>query len=170
MDAERLCPRCSVPLHTARGSLMAVNVCTQCGGAFFDHGEFANLTRKHPDQLRKLEAIVKPEAVRPDQSESRTPLRCPSCADPMQSYEYAECSGVWLDRCAKCMGVWVDDGELQRVQEHLERGHKVLVGAAETGEGLVGAGGEALPGMSADRWRSIGAVAGVLGRHYLLPI
>jgi len=147
---------------------MTVDVCTQCGGTFFDHGELSTLTRKHPEEFRKLEALVKPTEAPPDSAAAaRESLRCPGCAAPMGGYQYAECSGVWLDRCPQCNGVWVGDGELQAIEAHIAKGHKLLrTGAAAMSDSL-GSPPEALPGLSRDRWTSIGAVAGVLGRHFM---
>ncbi len=168
MDATRFCPRCRKPLHQARGKLMAVDVCIQCGGAFFDQRELSTLTRKCPDELSKLDSVVKPTKAPPTESAPlQDKLRCPGCATLMESYQYAECSGVWLDRCLQCSGVWVDEGELQAIEEHIQKGHKLLKTSASATSGALGGPPEALPGLSSDRWSSIGAVAGVLGRHLL---
>jgi uncharacterized protein len=170
MDTTRYCPRCRVPLHDAHGRLMTVGVCTTCGGTFLDAGELAQLTRKHAEQLKQLEALVEPKAVPIDPAADHEALRCPGCAEPMARYQYAQCSGVWLDRCAKCMGVWVDDGELAAIEAHIEKGHDILSQGASAMSDAMGRPPEALPGLSADRWAGIGAVASCLARRPLAPI
>jgi Zn-finger nucleic acid-binding protein len=150
---------------------MAVDVCTQCGGTYFDQGEFSTLARKCPDQLRKLEAVAKPTEAQPASAAAAAEsLRCPGCAGPMGSYQYAECSGVWLHRCPRCNGVWVDDGELEAIEAHIEKGHRLLKTGATAMSDSLGSPPEALPGLNRDRWTSIGAVAGVLGRHLMWPL
>ena len=120
----RTCPRCVIELKAARGPVMTVDMCTECGGAYFDHGELAKLARKQAESLGKLEDLVDPE---PDSSpvvrDRQVP--CPGCGQPMEGYEYSYCSGIMLDRCLACSGVWVDEGELQAIADHAKRGDKM---------------------------------------------
>ncbi|MBM3497642.1 MAG: hypothetical protein FJX74_03120 [Armatimonadetes bacterium] len=125
-DAPRPCPRCSVPLRTAKSAAMALDMCTRCGGAFFDHGELPRLARDEPQAFRKLEALVEEVATEDGRGEGPA-LVCPGCAAPMERYQYAYCSGILLDRCRACSGIWVDGGELGRIDEHLARGQAARV-------------------------------------------
>ncbi len=113
------CPRCSRPLTRAAGSDMILDICLDCGGVHFDHGELARMARNRRDELDDVERLVERHECLADLVTSRE-LLCPSCGTPMETYEYAFTSGVMLDRCPKCFSVWADDGELQAIQDHLE--------------------------------------------------
>jgi len=133
-ETECNCPRCLVALHAAKGPTIVVDMCTECGGAFFDHGEMSRLTRKEQKAFAKLEALVKPDSAAPPKVVERGHLRCPGCGSPMDQYEYANCSGILLDRCTGCSGIWIDDGELGKMAEHLERGERIISAEAEDRE------------------------------------
>ena len=135
-ENTRNCPRCIVPLRAAKGPNMVVDMCTECGGAYFDNGELSRLTRRQPEAFDKLEALVK-EAPTTVERVDGPSLTCPGCAKPMARYEYALASGIMLDRCGACYGVWVDGGELAQIGEHLLRGQKVMDGA-ESPEPTIG--------------------------------
>jgi len=98
---------------------MVLDVCTDCGGTHFDHGELEEMARTSPDQLDDVERLVErhPYSVRIVISRE---LPCAACETPMETFEYALTSGVLLDRCPKCQSVWADDGELQAIQDHIE--------------------------------------------------
>ena len=98
---------------------MFLDVCTECAGTYFDHGELAEMTRKRSDQLDDVEELVERDLTKVDIVVSRE-LLCPGCGTPMETYEYAFTSGILLDRCPKCYGVWADDCELQAIQDHIE--------------------------------------------------
>jgi Zn-finger nucleic acid-binding protein len=146
---------------------MTVDMCVTCGGAYFDQGELAVLARKHAEQLGELDSLVAPKTPAAKADDGGEALRCPGCATPMQSYDYAQCSGIRLARCPQCGGTWVDDGELQAIEAHIEKGHKLLARSADTMGAALGVVPEALPDTSQDRWSAIGAIAGVLGHHIL---
>jgi Zn-finger nucleic acid-binding protein len=122
-ESQRVCPRCGAGLKKATNPLMAVDVCTGCGGVFFEQGELAKLARKHHEAFPKLEALVKEPAKAVSDSGK---LTCPGCGAAMERYEYAYCSGIMLDHCPTCGGIWADEGELGRIGEHLDRGDKVV--------------------------------------------
>ena len=160
----RFCPRCKQPLHAARGQLMTVDMCAGCGGAFFDCGELAKLALKHEEQFGNLEALAEPGQLVADASRPGERLRCPGCTAGMESYQYAYCSGIWLDRCARCGGIWVDDGELKAIGDYLTGDHWVLSAEAKRMAPLMGAVPEGQRHITDQMWRSVGAVAGMLGR------
>jgi len=82
----------------------------------------------------------------------------------MDSYQYAFCSGIWLDRCAECGGIWVDEGELKAIGDRVAGGHKVLAAEAERMAPLMGAVPQGQDHITDQLWGSVGAVAGMLGR------
>ncbi len=100
---------------------MAIDMCTDCGGAFFDHGELAKLARKQAESFGKLEALVDPEDE-PAAASHETSIKCPACSQTMERFQYAFCSGIMLDRCPGCSGIWADEGELQAIADHVAKG------------------------------------------------
>jgi len=137
--------------------MMVVDMCPECGGAYFDHGELSRLVRKEPAAFGKLEALVK-EAPTTVQAVDGPELACPGCAKPMERYAYALCSGVTLDRCRACSGVWVDGGELAKIGEHLLRGRKVMDDSGEPPEPTIGTGHDL-----ARNHQATGVLGGALG-------
>jgi len=118
-QSVKTCPRCSRPLTRAAGSGMVLDICLDCGGTHFDHGELAKMARNRRDELDDVERLVQRKECLGNIVTSRE-LLCASCGTPMETYEYAFTSGVMLDRCPECFSVWADDGELQAIQDHLE--------------------------------------------------
>lgn len=48
-------------------------------------------------------------------------IKCPCCALPLEAVEYAYCSRILIDRCAKCGGIWLDAGELEALEKFFKR-------------------------------------------------
>lgn len=164
MDAPpRTCPRCRVALHQARGALMTVDVCTTCGGAFFDFGELAKLIRQQPEQLGKLDALIKPAGRGRDESQQREMIHCPACETGMEAYRYAGSTDIWLNECPQCNGAWADDGELKAVETHAETARQEL-GYTPGRPPLAPAEGLDLPEA---RWIGLDIVGVLLGRRWL---
>jgi hypothetical protein len=46
---------------------------------------------------------------------------CPRCGKSLDATEYAYCSQILIDRCAKCHGAWLDPGELEALEQFLQR-------------------------------------------------
>ncbi|MGQ9731531.1 MAG: TFIIB-type zinc ribbon-containing protein [Candidatus Zipacnadales bacterium] len=90
-------------------------------------------------------------------------MRCPACAKEIERYEYAYCSKIMLDLCPDCDGIWVDDGELERIGQHLRAGD---------GEACVNAD-RATPYIAEVvvqlRKRALCATAGMLARRLTFP-
>jgi Zn-finger nucleic acid-binding protein len=53
--------------------------------------------------------------------EHRRQLPCPACGGIMSLVNYANDSGIFVDRCNGCDGLWLDQLELEKVQALLER-------------------------------------------------
>ena len=160
----RTCPRCRVPLHQARGASMVVDVCTTCGGAFFDLGELARLIAQHPEQLGALDALSKSQTPPLDEKQQREMIHCPACQTGMEAYRYAGCTNVWLHECPQCNGAWADDGELQAVEAHVERARSDLGARVEQPRPVLG---DSLD-LTGARWSALDLVGFfLLGRRGL---
>jgi Zn-finger nucleic acid-binding protein len=142
---------------------MTVDACTTCGGAFFDFGELSRLIRQQPEQLGKLDALVKPTGRRPGDDQQRQMIHCPACETGMEPYRYAGSTDIWLNECPQCNGTWADDGELRAIETHAETARQEL-GYTPGRPRLVPADGLNLP---EDRWTGFDIVAAILGRRWL---
>jgi Zn-finger nucleic acid-binding protein len=141
---------------------MTIDMCASCGGAFFDHGELAKIARKHAEQFEKLEALVEPRRAEREPAAAGATAACPGCGTQMQTYEYAYCSGITLDRCPNCSGIWVDEGELEAIGKHIEAGDRLAQEDADRiAPLLAGLAGE---DASERQMHCVSAVVGMLGR------
>lgn len=142
------CPCCSNELSPlAVGSSLTVDVCrTGCAGIWFDEKELASVDEVHelkrPESLRTL----KNAAVAIDRERARA---CPKCTNEILHrvyYDPGNC--VEVDRCLKCAGVWLDIGELEVIQDQLERDRVMNETIAQT-ERSAKAGGWVSQGFAA---------------------
>ena len=106
-SAVRVCPVCSIPLDVRHMSGEEIDLCTKCGGSFYDDGElerilslFAHYERVQVNEP-EIEAITVVERARQ--------VLCPVDQTLMTPEEKA---GVVFDRCSRCDGIWLDGGEL----------------------------------------------------------
>jgi len=123
------CPVClgvAMQKTTVRGTSSAVtlDVCSRCGGIWFERGEVQQLSRQAPASLWS-EVPLRTEPVRPpchgcgaplDRDVERCPscghgnvLRCPTCDLEMERRTQG---ALVLDLCRRCEGVWFDHAEL----------------------------------------------------------
>ncbi len=51
-------------------------------------------------------------------------MKCPRDGSPLETERYE--ADIDIDRCGSCKGVWLDDGELNRIQDTVERDHSDL--------------------------------------------
>jgi Zn-finger nucleic acid-binding protein len=142
---------------------MAVDVCTLCGGVYFDFGELANLIRRYPEQLTKLEALVKTPQAELDPAAQQQTIHCPVCATGMEPYRYAGSTDIWLNDCPQCNSVWVDHGELEAIKAHvdlLEQDMKdhVSDSCAPTATGV---------DWPEQDWLGVGLLGALIGRRWL---
>jgi Zn-finger nucleic acid-binding protein len=53
------------------------------------------------------------------------PMKCPRDGGPLATSVYE--ADIEVDTCAKCKGVWLDSGELEAIQETLERDYSAAL-------------------------------------------
>ncbi len=163
--AAKTCPRCLISLVPARNEHLEVDICIQCGGVFLDHGELSRLARKQPEDLDHLVRLAHPSGTLVTDSSRGTPL-CPGCGTQTETYEYAYCSGIKLDRCPQCSGTWADDGELGAIADHIEGGDDEALGdASRCAPFLAQMATEAE--ISEERWTAIGGLCTALRTRLL---
>ncbi len=110
------CPRCktSFSVETLKdvNTSFDIDVCTNCGGTWFDKGE-----------LSKIDHLIEPTFFEirriPNKSEQQKPLYCPSCSNHprLEKAEHPRDKKVIFDYCNSCKGIWLDKGELEAIQK-----------------------------------------------------
>jgi len=102
-DSSQSCPKCQSKLiHISPGG-MVIELCSSCGGTWFDAGELTMLIKVYKE--------FGPE----DGEES---VGCLRCEGTMREIAFPG-TDVKIDRCPKCAGVWLDKGELEILQREL---------------------------------------------------
>ncbi len=105
----RKCPRCFLPLKSARYSEVEMDLCGECGGVWLDGGEGAEVIGPAVDPAlwQSHGAIA-----------SRTPTErpCPVDGAPLESLVLRHGKDeVTIELCPTCQGLWLDAGEGSRV-------------------------------------------------------
>ena len=95
-----------------------MDVCTQCGGMFFEHGQ---LTRAAAPTAGDIEySTVDLDTF--EHADRYGPTTCPQCSAPpsvMRKVEFNIHTGIILDYCERCRGFWLDGRELNRINEEV---------------------------------------------------
>jgi len=141
---SRICPVCHIPLlQQNMQSHIALDVCSQCRGIWFDQGELQQTyaAEKLPQSLtgalagrRVPRTCSRCHARLPllgDQCPScgaTALLQCPSCRKTMRQREL---QNIVVDVCDACQGVWLDGGELQTLFDEFTRQRREHVSAGD---------------------------------------
>ena len=118
------CPLCDHSLREIEYEGAGIRRCESCGGEFIGPEVMTHI-------INTREATIDPgihahvtdwEPVHgvPDDERQRE-LLCPGCRGVMRLINYANDSGVFVDRCDECGGLWLDQLELEKVQALLDR-------------------------------------------------
>ncbi|MGA1821139.1 MAG: zf-TFIIB domain-containing protein [Thermoplasmatota archaeon] len=107
--AHRICPRCDEDMCIEERGGEKLEVCTQCGGIWFDPHELDELLGEDIS----IELLI--NIKKPIKGEN---LKCPSCREYMETKDIF---GVQVDECRTCKGIWLDSGETQKIWEEKER-------------------------------------------------
>jgi Zn-finger nucleic acid-binding protein len=94
------CPVCRVPTYVVEFEQIELDVCADCGGIWFDHGEL-DLLLGQPD----ASALVDAETQEPSR-------RCPLCRSHMNKVNIGPGRRVLIDSCPTGCGLWFDKDEL----------------------------------------------------------
>ena len=107
------CPRCAIPLKEETvqrlGPDVRIDVCSTCGGTWYDRGELAAVIKD-----RRIADTLAEEPIRGIVS----PMACPRCGGRMR---VREDWGVEVDVCTSCEGVWLDLAETEALEAKAER-------------------------------------------------
>jgi len=131
-DAERLCPRCGVPLvphAVAREEALVIDRCEECFGLFFDPGELERILSGVAGGIATVDHTLLARVMEgsPSRDYPVSYIPCPVCRKIMNRTRYGAKSGVIVDRCAD-HGIWLDGGELRTLMAWASAGGMVLDG------------------------------------------
>ena len=116
------CPSCFLPMTRLEEEGIPNCICQQCFGRWMTSIAIHRRTRldadlatpataggENPSPLMQesLQDLVEIAAA----SNSKQPLRCPTCEKPMAKERFHQMIPVQVDRCARCKSLWFDAGE-----------------------------------------------------------
>lgn len=94
------CPVCHVPMYVVEFDRIELDLCPDCQGTWFDHGEL-DLLLKTTDASALVDAVTD-EPSRP----------CPLCRIKMNKVNIGPGRRVMIDSCPEGCGLWFDNNEL----------------------------------------------------------
>jgi Zn-finger nucleic acid-binding protein len=119
------CPSCGAAGKLSARALGGARLaaCASCSGVWADVESFKSLCENRATQTAYLgQGTLTGDSRQSDPSRQEIVYRpCPVCADLMNRFNFACCSGVILDAC-KPHGVWFDPDELRRIVEFIRSG------------------------------------------------
>ncbi|MBN1476773.1 zf-TFIIB domain-containing protein [Candidatus Sumerlaeota bacterium] len=130
-DKVLTCPRCEgVEMVVADLFGMTIHRCPVCRGLMVDNPTFAHLIERQMHLALAGKPLDAPpvhelDVQRGNPEERVQYIHCPACLRQMSRHNYADCSGVILDRCGE-HGVWLDDTELQQILTFIATGGEEL--------------------------------------------
>ncbi len=123
------CPRCDMPLVTAKYESVEVDMCEQCWGFWLDSGELQQVLTEQALTFSAEESDLVLGARSAWDSGPEEPAACPRCSRTMQRLSYNESVHIVIDRCAE-HGIWLDTGEIKKIQAIAEKSkdiHRMLL-------------------------------------------
>lgn len=102
------CPACRVPMYVVEYEQVELDLCPDCGGVWFDHGELELL-------LSRGAAIPLADAGTSEQGRS-----CPLCDKTMLKKNIGPAGRVLVDVCPRDCGLWFDRAEVQDLGRDLQ--------------------------------------------------
>lgn len=128
--SEKICPHCEIPLQTIQLQLdrsLSIERCHECFGLFFELGELETLLSYSVAHVSHINLIhldnINADRYRKKQIVKY--IKCPVCREFMHRTNFAQKSGVVVDRCRQ-HGVWLDSGEVTHLMEWKKMGGQLL--------------------------------------------
>ena len=120
---DRMCPRCTTPLHARRVEDVVIDECTACLGVFLDHLAIKRVVLDRAQaRAGALLGILPRVAVTPlPTAGQKMYLKCPMCATLMNRRLFAAGTGVIIDVC-RAHGMFFDAGELPLIIDFVMNG------------------------------------------------
>lgn len=93
---------------------LRLDICPDCGGVWFDAGEFGTISTQGS---RAVDAVVAEEAPDLKPAPQTAVRHCPVCTTPLNNYHFAGTSAVLLSGCAQCAGIYLAHDDLVRLDQ-----------------------------------------------------
>src|SRR5208337_1353032 len=118
------CAVCNNLLHKLTIEGISSDSCSLCGSIWFASGsDFAAAAERcalksnlPPED--SIKSRINTEAKK--SSAAGFSLNCPQCHIPMETINYADDSGIFINRCHTCTGIWLDDIKLKKITSYLK--------------------------------------------------
>jgi len=118
----RLCPRCKVKLESVVIGGSPLLECARCEGIWADAVSLQQICADREKQAAVLGmATILPEPPSGNVEQNIRYIPCPVCRSLMNRVNFAHCSQVVVDVCAR-HGTWFDKDELHRIVEFIRGG------------------------------------------------
>jgi Zn-finger nucleic acid-binding protein len=126
------CPSCREPLSARKRGSATLAGCAGCGGVWADPVSFKEICAERETEAAYLGegSLLPPPKTEDPQSSPIVYRPCAVCAELMNRFNFADCSGVILDVC-KPHGVWFDPDELRRIVAFIHGGGMDVARARE---------------------------------------
>lgn len=112
------CPSCGYELKKRAVKGVELDQCMNCGGIWFDGGEFQNMKDREEDLLRWLDIDLFSDMEK--FSGGYSSMVCPKDKKPLYEIRYDNADAK-IDVCADCRGIWMDKGEYEIIVAFLKR-------------------------------------------------
>jgi Zn-finger nucleic acid-binding protein len=119
--SEAKCPQCASGMLHGQVGGTTLHECGRCFGLWLDKVSFDAVCRDQERQASMLAARPADVGAPVEPPGSIRYRRCLICSQLMNRVNYAHCSGVIVDVCAR-HGVWFDRNELQRIVAFIRQG------------------------------------------------
>ena len=113
------CPDCGNALAERRMRGERLDLCGACRALWFDRGELATVINSLVNEVPEHDRLAT-ERRPVERVPSGHRGACPRCATPLQQFNYAYDSNIFVARCPECGGVWIRRGQLRQLVRHLK--------------------------------------------------
>lgn len=109
---QRSCPECSQSMvaHDVRD--LRLDICPDCGGVWFDAGEFGRINSLGS---RAVDAVVAEEPPDLKAAAHHVIQHCPVCEEPLNAYHFGGATTIMLSGCSKCTGIYLSRDNLMKL-------------------------------------------------------
>jgi len=118
------CPVCNNLLHKLTIEGISSDSCSLYGSIWFSSGsDFAAAAERCARKSNlPLQDSIKSRINTETEKSSAVgfSLNCPQCQIPMEKINYADDSGIFINRCHSCTGIWTSDIGLRKITSYLK--------------------------------------------------
>jgi Zn-finger nucleic acid-binding protein len=156
-SSNQLCPRCRLAMDSVTLGNIKLLECARCEGMWVEAETLRQICADREEQVAVLGLAAALPATETADLEIRY-LPCPVCDKLMNRVNFAHCSHIVVDVCAR-HGTWCDKDELRRIVEFIRAGGFEQERAREVSE-LDEMRRQRKAGKIIDDWQPAGPPAG----------